>query len=300
MLVKIADATQVGKKTYNNIVSVLRRAFEHGYRDHPERHNPARGLKTLRMHRKDRPPVDPFAIEEAEALIGAIHQDWGEAQGNYDEFRFFTGLRPSVQIALLVSDCDLVKGTIAITKARVMARDNDRTKTSEDRTVALCPRAIEVLKRQLALRERWQRLGTPIDHEHVFFKDDGEPIRHLHYGWKRWRQSLDRLGVRARAPYKARHSFITWNLMLGKNPLWVAKQHGHSAHLMLDVYANWLDGTDAPEIARIEHAIQRSPMLWHQRGTSPERVPQPLERTRKYVAEREGFEFGRRVGSASY
>jgi integrase len=185
MLVKIADAKRVGKKTYNNIVSVLRRAFEHGYRDHPERHNPARSLKTLRMRRKDRPPVDPFSIEEAETLIAAIHQDWGEAQSNYDEFRFFTGLRPSEQIALLVFDCDLVKGTIAITKARVMARDKDRTKTSEDRTVALCPRALEVLKRQLALRERWQQLGVRIDHEHVFFKDDGEPIRHLHYGWKR-------------------------------------------------------------------------------------------------------------------
>jgi integrase len=157
MLVKIADAKRVGKKTYNNIVSVLRRAFEHGYRDHPERHNPARGLKALRIRRKDRPPVDPFSIDEAETLIAAIHQDWGEAQGNYNEFRFFTGLRPSEQIALLVSDCDLAKETIAVTKARVMARGKDRTKTSEDRTVALCPRAVDVLKRQLALRERWQR-----------------------------------------------------------------------------------------------------------------------------------------------
>jgi hypothetical protein len=103
-------------------------------------------------------------------------------------------------------------------------------KTSEERIVALCPRAVAVLKRQLALRERWQRLGTRIDHEHVFVKEDGEPIRHLHYGWKRWRRSLERLGLRPRAPYKARHSFITWNLMIGNNPLWVAKQHGHSAH----------------------------------------------------------------------
>jgi len=300
MLVKIADAKHVSKKTYNDIVSILRRAFEHGYRDHPERHNPARGLKTLRIRKKDRPPVDPFSIDEAEALIAAIHQDSGEAQGNYDELRFFTGLRPSEQIALLVSDCDLVKGTIAITKARVMARDKDRTKTSEDRTVALCPRAIEVLKRQLALRERWQRVGTRIDHEHVFFKDDGEPIRHLHYAWKRWRHSLERLDLRPRAPYKTRHSFITWNLMIGKNPLWVAKQHGHSAHLILDAYANWIEGIDPSQIAAIEQAMQRSPAIWHQHGTSAERLTQALRSTRKYVAEREGFEFRARVGSASY
>jgi integrase len=290
MLVKIADAKQVGKKTYNNIVSVLRRAFEHGFRDHPERHNPARGLKTLRMHKKDRPPVAPFSIEEAEALIGAIHQDWGEAQGNYDEFRFFTGLRPSEQIALLVSDCDLERGTIAITKARVMARDKDRTKTSEDRRVKLCARALHVLQRQLALRERWQRLGTRLDHEHVFVKEDGEPIRHLHYGWKRWRRSLQRINLRPRAPYKARHSSITWNLMVGNNPLWVAKQHGHSAHLMLDVYATWLEGTDGSEIAAIEQAMQRSPAIWHQHGTSAQRRSQALRSTGKYVAEREGFE----------
>ena len=48
-----------------------------------------------------------------------------------------------------------------------MARDKDRTKTSEDRMVKLCARALHVLPRQLTLRERWHRLGTRIDHEHV-------------------------------------------------------------------------------------------------------------------------------------
>jgi integrase len=37
-------------------------------------------------------------------------------------------------------------------------------------------------------------------------------------------------------PYNARHSFVSWNLMLGKNPLWVAKQHGHSVQTILEVY----------------------------------------------------------------
>jgi hypothetical protein len=40
--------------------------------------------------------VDPFNMHDAEVLIAAIHRDWGEAQGNYDEFRIFTGFaRPS-------------------------------------------------------------------------------------------------------------------------------------------------------------------------------------------------------------
>lgn len=141
-LAKIADSSEWSKKTYNNVVSALRCAFDFGYKDHPKQHNPATCLRCFRLSKKDRPVVDPFTIQEAELLIAAIHADWGEAQGNYDEFRFFTGLRPSEQIALLVSDCDLAQAKISVTKARVMARDKDRTKTDEDRLIELCPRGV--------------------------------------------------------------------------------------------------------------------------------------------------------------
>jgi integrase len=141
--------------------------------------------------KKDRPVIDPFSIQETEALIAAIHRDWGEAQGNYDEFRFFTGLRPSEQIALLVSDCDIAHGKISVSKARVMARDKDRTKTSTDRLVELCPRALQVLKRHLALRARLQLAGK-IQHEDLFFMETGEPIRNLQYPWVRWRSTRSR------------------------------------------------------------------------------------------------------------
>ena len=110
-------------------MSVVRCAFEYGYRDHPEKHNPASKLKCFRLVKKDRSVPDPFTIYEADAVIAAIHRDWGKAQGNYDEFRFFTGLRPSEQIALRVDDCDLSQGKIMVNKARVMKRDKDRTET---------------------------------------------------------------------------------------------------------------------------------------------------------------------------
>ena len=40
-LAGIAARHTMQKKTYNNIVSVLRCAFSFGYKDHPEKHNPA-------------------------------------------------------------------------------------------------------------------------------------------------------------------------------------------------------------------------------------------------------------------
>jgi len=75
----------------------LRKSLE----DHPEQHNPAEALRSAHIGKKHRPVIGPFSIQDAEVLIAAIHRDWGEAQGNYDEFRFFTGLRPSEQIALV-------------------------------------------------------------------------------------------------------------------------------------------------------------------------------------------------------
>jgi hypothetical protein len=35
--------------------------------------------------------------------------------------------------------------------------------------------------------------------------------------------------ARYREPYNTRHSFVSWNLMLGKNLLWVARQDAQRA-----------------------------------------------------------------------
>jgi integrase len=257
-LAKIANGYKWSKKTYNNAISVVRCAFDYGYRDHPEKHNPASGLTCLRMTKKDRPPVTPFTIQEAELLISRLHADWGEAIGNYDEFRFFTGLRPSEQIALLVTDYDARRAVLSVTKARVLRRDKDRTKTLEDRDVELCPRALEVLRRHLALRDEYVAAGK-IRHEHLFFLEDGRPISDPEITRWRWSESIKGLSIRRRGPYHARHSSVTWQLMLGRNLLWVEKQHGHSVEGMLRMYAAWLEGATEADIHAIKQAIEKRP-----------------------------------------
>jgi integrase len=258
-LVKIADEASWCKKTYNNTISVLRRAFEFGHRDHPERHDPTVGLKSARIRKRDRPVIDPFSVQDAEALITAIRRDWGEAQGNYDEFRFFTGLRPSEQVALVVSDFDPKHGTLAINKACVRGIDKGSTKTGEDRLIRLCPRALLVLMRQLALRDAFVRTGK-IAHDHLFFKETGEPIRNLQYAHSRWRRTLARSpSIRYRKPYCARHSSVSWNLMIGQSALWVARQHGHRIATMLRVYAAWTEGAIDADLGAIKRAMSAAP-----------------------------------------
>ena len=258
-LVKIADQNKTwSKKTYNNSISILRRAFAFGYLNHPDKLNPACGLKCVRMSRKDRPIPDPFRIQNAEMLIAAIHGQWGEAQGNYDEFRFFTGMRPSEQIPLTVADLDTHAGTLSVNKARVAGIDRNSTNTGEDRRITLCPRALQILDRQLTLRDQMKRAGK-IDHDHLFFQEDGQPIQHARYPYARWRQTLRKLPIRNRKPYGARHSSVSWNLMIGKNPLWVAKQHGHSVATMLRVYIAWMDSAPESDIAAIKDAMGMAP-----------------------------------------
>ena len=75
----------------------------------------------------------------------------------------------------------------------------------------------------------------------------------------RWSESIKALGMRRRGPYHARHSSVTSQLMLGKNLLWVAKQHGRSVEVMPRMYAAWLEGATDSDIHAIKEAIERRP-----------------------------------------
>jgi hypothetical protein len=46
--------------------------------------------------------------------------------------------------------------------------------------------------------------------------------------------------------------------MIGKNPLWVAKQHGHSIATMLRVYAAWADGVMESDIEAIIRSMDQT------------------------------------------
>ena len=118
-------------------------------------------------------------------------------------------------------------------------------------------KTLDVLQRHLALRAEYVAAGK-ITHEHLFFLEDGSPISDPEITRWRWSESITGLDIRRRGPYHARHSSVTWQLMLGKNLLcWVAKQHGHSVEVMLRMYPAWLDGATEADI----HAINR---LWKQ------------------------------------
>jgi hypothetical protein len=71
-----------------------------------------------------------------------------------------------------VSECDVGQGKVSVTKARDVPRDKDRTKTNEERLIELCQRA--------ALRAGFELAGK-LNHEELFFKGHGDPIRNRQY-----------------------------------------------------------------------------------------------------------------------
>jgi hypothetical protein len=124
------------------------------------------------------------------------------------------------------------------------------------------------MTRQLELRERLKRAGK-IDHDRLFFKETGGAIRILQYPYRRWRHTLLRnSGVRYRRPYCARHTSVSWDLMVGQNPLWVAKQHGHSITTMLRTYAAWAENAVESDIEAIKGAMAASPWTHKRAATS--------------------------------
>ena len=153
-----------------------------------------------------------------------------------------------------------MSGIISVNKTRVAGIDRDQTKTGDDRRITLCPRALAVLKRQLALRARLVAAGV-IRHDHLFFRESGEPFRNLQVQARRWRATLTSLKLRYRRPYVARHSSVSWNLMASKNPLWVAKQHGHSITTMLRVYAAWAEDMVESDVDAIRRSMNRHARL---------------------------------------
>ena len=226
----------ISRKTQNNILIPLRGVFEMIARSPGwTLPNPAAGIDNLKVQQ---PEPDPFSMEEIELALSAIRaKSHGAVMADYFEFACFAGLRPSEQIALLWEDVDLRTATVRVRRARVMAKDKERTKTNVERSVELNSRAAAVLQRQ---RSRTQAAGD------VVFRNPNTDR-----GWNdeqkqgtAWQLALRSCGIRHRPPKELRDTSVTLALTSGADPWWVAQQHGHSLQVMLKSYAKWMPQGD--------------------------------------------------------
>jgi len=98
-------------------------------------------------------------------------------------------------------------------------------------------RALAVIKRQ---RARTQAKGIYVflnPSTGLRWNDEQEQRRE-------WVEALRAAKVRYRPPKECRDTSVTLSLMAGADPLWVAKQHGHSVTVMMKSYARFIPRAD--------------------------------------------------------
>jgi integrase len=146
--------------------------------------------------------------------------------------------------------------TIHVQRAADDAGTTKTTKTTHRRSVRLlAPLAAD-------LREARLTAGRPPDH--ILILHDGEGRARTKAAWQVWRR--DRWAPACRAvgldpvprPYDLRHSFASLLLAEGRQPLYVARQLGHSLAVLLSTYAHLLAEFEHRESINAEDEITKA------------------------------------------
>lgn len=235
-LLSISNSQGWSAKHRNNQLIPVRGIFELAKRDRLIEENPAVLIENTKVQKQ---PPDPFTIDEVNLITQSMLKHYDEQVYNYYELAFFSGVRPEEQIALKWGEIDFKGNMARIRRVRTAKTDRETTKTNSIRDIELNSRAMAAITRQ--------KKFTNLKDEYIFHNPftgkrwNSEASQRRIY----WNPTLKRLGIRQRVQYQTRHTYATLNLMVGANPMWVARMMGHaSMQMLLTVYAKWIDGAD--------------------------------------------------------
>jgi len=207
-----------------NLLTPLRGTLEQALEDEIIETNPLSDFKVRRVTAPTE-KIDPFTGEEIDRLSRT-------SLGNLWTFWACTGLRSGEIIGLQWGDVDDPPSRISIRRAVRVGREKRPKTISGERLVSLLPAARAIL----GVRERPGAIA-PV------FTDPSTGKR-----WyedrslaRAFRRACVEVGVRYRYPYQLRHTFASWALSSGENPLWIAKQMGHKDVTMIfKVYGKYM------------------------------------------------------------
>lgn len=273
--VRKPDGTPVTLKTARNILTPLSTMLELAVGDGKLDHNPMTRLKLERFwpeaYVTSDFEADPFTWAEMTELFKSCQDGELGAEADYWRFAFGTGLRPSEQMELWWTRCDLVQFRVRVEVARVTsgkvgegrgsAVKGPKTRAGK-RDVDCTAGAWEALQRQ---RARTQLAG-----EHVWLDPrTGSPWGTEETLRKRFVRICKAAGVRYRNPYQTRHTFASVLLAAGYDPRWVAEQMGHETTEMLERnYGKWIrqGSTDREALAaffsHVSPTIAKTATFW--------------------------------------
>lgn len=192
--------------------------------------DPLAGLEVIRPASVSEDIIDPFTPAE----VVAAQANLEAPIANMVQFWAWTGLRQGELFAITWADVDLERKVARISKARRGRRLKAPKTKAGVREIRLLPPAVEALQRQ--------RAYTLLMRREIFLDPSrGEawaadkPFRLV------WTAALNAASVRYRFPRQLRHTFASWMIGSGENPLWVSKHIGHAnPAVTLKVYARFI------------------------------------------------------------
>lgn len=210
-------AETLSAKRINAIMAPLRQILNEAA-DRFEFTTPFRNIKPLKVQRSD---VEPFTLEEVQTILASVRADFR----NYYTVRFFTGMRTGEIDGLKWKYVDFARRQILV-RETIVAGEEDTTKTEgSQREIQMSQRVFDALEAQAKATQ-----GTSA---YVFCSGNAQPLDHNNITKRVWYPLLRYLGLRQRRPYQTRHTAATLWLAAGENPLWIARQLGHSSTEML-------------------------------------------------------------------
>ena len=242
-----------------NAITRLSTIIEDAVREGLLNKNPA---ALLDMPKRSKKEIDPFTLEEANAIIARLyqHKHWPSLiYAAFFEFVFFSGLRLSEALAVRWDAVDLEKKTVHVRRTIALGVVEERTKTGRDRFVLLNERALHAIEYAKGYAERRKdRKGKVTEMPYVFPPSkSSEYVKQTSDLHKQWVPVLKELGIRRRPPYNCRHTYATICLMSGLNPAFIAQQLGHSVQMLLSTYARWLNSSsDWSELEKLKIGIK--------------------------------------------
>ncbi len=209
---------KLSNKRINNVLIPLKSLLKTAHRRKVISSNPAVFIGVLRV---DKTEIRPLSIKEVRLFLETVDSHFK------DHFlvAFFTGLRPSEQIALKWDGIDFARSKISVVDARVMGEESAPKTVESRRAIDMAPPVKEALQRQA---ER-----TFLKGPYVFVSKEGSIVDVGNLRKRVWYPTLKKAGLKRRTMYQTRHTFATLMLSAGENPSWVARMMGHTNTEML-------------------------------------------------------------------
>lgn len=233
-------------KSVNAIVTPLRQILNEAA-DRFEYTTPFRNIKPLRVQKTD---VEPFTLDEVQKIIDGVRADFR----NYYTVRFFTGMRTGEIDGLKWKYVDFSNQMILVRESIVAGEQGDTKTDGSLREIRMGSLVFDALMDQAKISR-----GKS---DYVFCNRNGEPFDHNNVTKRVWYPLLRFLGLKPRRPYQSRHTAATLWLASGENPLWIARQLGHtSTEMLFKVYGRFVPNLTRQDGSAFERLLLQSGVL---------------------------------------